>query len=86
MATRTIKHCMTFNKPFALAGFDELLPAGQYDVEIDEELLEGPSFPVWRRQMAYLSLPASPQRPGVTRTLTVNPNDLDAALDRDRSN
>ena len=84
MRTRTIKHTVTFAKPFTLAGLDETQPAGSYEVETDEELLEGVSFPVWRRQTAYMRLREIPGRPGVTQILSVDPNELDDALKRDR--
>lgn len=86
MTTRTSTRNVTFRQPFTLDGHEQPLPAGSYEIETDEELLEGPSFPVWRRRSVYLRLPADPARPGVTRTLTVNPNDLDEALDRDHAN
>jgi hypothetical protein len=85
MTTRTIKRTVTFNRPFVLGGFDEELPAGSYSVETDEELLEGVSFPAYRRILTVISMPADPARPGVTQTLTVDANELDAALARDRS-
>jgi hypothetical protein len=84
MRTRTIKHTVTFMHAFTLAGLDGTQPAGSYEVETDEELLEGVSFPVWQRQMAYLRLHDDPERPGVTQTLSINPQDLDDALKRDR--
>lgn len=74
---------MTFARPFCLGGFDEALPAGTYDVETDEELLEGISFPVYRRIATLLRLHAAPADRGRTRTFTVDPRELDAALERD---
>lgn len=75
---------MTFSRPFTLGGFDEELPAGAYSVETDEELLEGISFPAYRRILTLIHLHAKPNHPGVTQTVTIDPNDLDAALKRDR--
>jgi hypothetical protein len=49
MTTRTSNKTVTFRRPFVLGGFDEVLPAGAYCVETDEELLEGMSFPAYRR-------------------------------------
>ena len=85
MTTRTSKKTVTFRRPFVLGGFDEVLPAGRYDVETDEELLEGISFPVYRRILTLLHLHPKPGRPDLTETLTVDPNELDAALERDRA-
>ena len=85
MTTRTRKKTVTFRKPFVLGGFDEALPAGAYSVETDEELLEGISFPAYRRVLTLLRLLPKPGRPGLTKTLTVDPNELDSALERDRA-
>ena len=38
-------------KPVKLEGVDRELPAGSYRVTTDEELIEGLSFPVYRRAM-----------------------------------
>lgn len=85
MTIRTTKKTVIFARPFILGGFDEMLPAGVYNVETDEELLEGLSFPAYRRVLTLIHLPATPRHPGVTRTLTIDPNELEAALERDEA-
>ncbi len=85
MTIRTSKKTVTFQRPFVLGGLDEVLPAGAYGVETDEERLEGISFPAYRRISTLIHLPARPGRPGVTETLSIDPNELDAALQRDRA-
>jgi hypothetical protein len=85
MTVRTIKKTVAFRRPFVLGGFDEVLPAGAYSVETDEELLEGISFPAYRRILTVMHLHAKPGHPGLTQTLTIDPNELDAALERDRA-
>lgn len=80
MTTRTSKKTVTFKRPFNLAGFGEELPAGSYNIEMDEELLEGISFPVYRRIATLIHLYA---HAGLTQTLTVDPKELDTALARD---
>jgi hypothetical protein len=85
MTKRTSKKTVTFRKPFVLGGFDEVLPAGAYSVETDEELLEGISFPAYRRILTVIHLRAKSDNPGLTRTLTIDPNELDAALKRDQA-
>jgi hypothetical protein len=84
MTIRTSKKKVTFRKPFVLGEFDEVLPAGQYDVETDEELLEGISFPVYRRILTVIHLHPKTGQPGLTQALTIDPNELDAALKRDQ--
>jgi len=85
MTTRTSKKTVIFRRPFVLGGFDEVLPAGAYSVETDEELLEGISFPAYRRVFTVIHLQAKSGHPGLTRALTIDPNELDAALERDRA-
>ncbi len=68
-----------------MGGFDEVLAAGAYIVETDEELLEGISFPAYRRILTLIHLPANPGHPGLTRTWTIDPDELDAALKRDQA-
>ena len=85
MTIRTTKRTVTFKRPFVLSGLDETLPAGDYTVETDEELLEGLSFKAYKRTSAFIMLRPKSDHPGHTRTLTVDPNELDAALQRDRA-
>jgi hypothetical protein len=85
MNTRTTKKTITFLNPCLLDEFDEVLPAGRYKVETDEELLEGLSFQAFRRTLSFLHLPATPGHQGLSRTLAIDPKALDEALERDRA-
>jgi hypothetical protein len=85
MTTRTTRTTMTFNNPFFLVRSDELYPAGIYCVETDEESLEEISFPVYRRILTVIHLHAQQAFPGTTQTMTIDPTELDAALERDRA-
>ena len=85
MTIRTSEKTVTFRRPFVIGAFEEVLPAGDYRVETDEELLEGISFPAYRRILTLIHLHAKPAHPGRTRTMTIDPNELDAALERDRA-
>ena len=84
MTTRTTVTTVTFKRPFVLGDFDETQPAGVYRVETDEELLEGVSFPAYRRTLTMIHLHASPGHPGRTQMLDINPKDLEAALEREK--
>lgn len=84
MTTRTTRTTVTFERPFVLGDFDEVLPAGDYAVEIDEEPLEGLSFTAFHRVRATIALHPTDAAPGRSRSLTVDPNALDAALACDR--
>jgi len=83
MTVRTTKKTVIFANFFTLGDFDEVLPPGPYDVETDEELLDGLSFQAYRRILTLIHLPAKSGHPGPSRTLKVDPNDLDSALRRD---
>ncbi len=85
MTIRTSKTTVTFAWPFELDELDEVLPAGAYEVETDEELLEGVSFPAYRRISTLIHLHASSGNPRLTRTLAIDPTELDAALARDQA-
>jgi len=83
LTIRTSKRIVTFRKPFALGDGAELRQAGVYVVETDEELLEGLSFPAYRRILTVISLQPGPGVSALTPALTINPDDLEAALRRD---
>ena len=85
MTIRTSKRTVTFKQPFVLLSFDQELPAGDYQVETDEELLAGVSFPAYRRILTIIHLHPTPGRPGETLALTIDPNELTAALERDQT-
>ena len=83
MTMRTIKRTVTFARPFKLGESDTELPAGRYFIETDEELVDGVSFPVYRRTATIMQLIADPLRPGITETMTIDPLQLEAALEAD---
>ena len=83
MSTRTSRKTVTFGHPFALAGIGRPLPAGSYDVVTDEELIEGLSFPAYRRVATMMLVPAQSGQTSSVEMLTVDPIDLAAAQERD---
>jgi hypothetical protein len=76
---RTRKSTITFQHPFILNSDFGELPAGSYDIEIDEEELVAADLAGYRRTAAYFYV----NSPGSTRMLVINPAQLDAALERD---
>ena len=82
MIARTREKIVSFTQPFVLAGVDHALPAGAYRVKTDEELIEGISFPVYRRVATMIFVPAQTQR-GTIEMVAIDPAALQAALDRD---
>jgi hypothetical protein len=83
MTIRTSSKTVTFMRPFVLDGLDEVQPAGTYDVETDEELLDTLSTPAYRRISTLLHLHARPSSPGVSRTVTIDPVELETVLAED---
>ena len=61
-----------------------MLPAGTYRVVTDEELIEAISFPVYRRVATMMFVPAPPGASSI-EMVTVDPLDLQAALERDQA-
>jgi hypothetical protein len=83
MTLRTTRTTVTFRHPFSLKGTDGMLPAGDYRVLTDEELIDGLSFLAYRRVATLIfSVAMRPDSPGM---LTVDPEDLAAAQERDRA-
>ncbi|HWM46042.1 MAG TPA: hypothetical protein VNR11_03905 [Xanthobacteraceae bacterium] len=78
---RTRETAVSFLHPFLLRDVGRVLPAGAYRVVTDEELIEGLSFPVYRRVSTMIVVPAG--TPGAVEVVTVDPRDLQAAQARD---
>ena len=83
MTIRTLSKTVFFNKPFLLKGIGRMLPAGDYRVVTDEELIEGLSFPVYRRVSTMIFVPSQFQPAASTEMVTIDPLDLQAALEQD---
>jgi len=81
MTIRTIRRTIAFRRPFYLKGVDRLLPRGDYSVVTDEELIEGLSFSAYHRVSTVIFVPA-PSGSGI-EMVTIEPLDLEAALERD---
>jgi len=79
MTVRTTRSSVTFRSPFRLPGIDELQPAGTFDIEIDEDAIEGNEHTVYRRVATILYVRSG----GTTQAFTVDPEDLRTALAKD---
>lgn len=53
---------MHFKHPFLIRGIDRLLPAGAYEIVTDEEMIEGLSFPCFRRVATMIMVPGAASR------------------------
>ena len=83
MTIRTIRRTIAFRRPFYLKGVDRLLPPGDYSLVTDEELIEGLSFSAYHRISTVLFVPA-PSGSAI-EMVTIDPLDLEAALEQDRA-
>jgi hypothetical protein len=80
MVTRTNRETVTFSNPFSLEGVGRILPAGNYEVVTDEEMIEGLSFPVYRRIATMMLVPT---KTSTVEMLSVDPLNLEDAKKRD---
>jgi hypothetical protein len=83
MTMRTSSRTVTFVRPFTLSGIDGAQPPGTYTVETDEELLDDSSPPAYRRIATMIRLPGRPGSGVQVQVVTVDPEELAAALLRD---
>jgi hypothetical protein len=83
MTVRTSHKTVTFTRPFSLSAMDEVQPAGTYTVETDEELLQGVSFPAYRRLATLIFLPSRPGNAFLEQVVNIDPLELQAAQERD---
>jgi len=81
MTMRTTSKMVTFARPFMLKGVDRILPAGNYRVVRDEELIEELSFPVYRRVSTMIFVPA--KSASSVEMVAIDPQDLQAAQEQD---
>jgi hypothetical protein len=82
MTTRTNDRIVSFAHPFLLKGVDRELPAGDYRVVTDEELIEGLSFPVYRRVSTMIFVPGP--NASSFEMVTIDPQELKVAHARDQ--
>ncbi|GGC42354.1 hypothetical protein GCM10011504_20990 [Siccirubricoccus deserti] len=76
MSNRSRREEVIFRRPFRLKGSAALEPAGTYTVETEEELIEGLSFPAWRRVSTTLTRQAAGS--ATFQALPVSPQELAA--------
>jgi hypothetical protein len=81
MLGRSRDQTWTFNRAFVLNGVGRPLPPGSYRVVTDEELIEGLSFPAYRRVATMMFVPGS--NGSSLEMLTIDPTELQAAHERD---
>lgn len=76
---RTTRCALKFGHAFTLKDVDGLLPPGNYELVTDEELIEGLSFPAYRRVASWLLVPMR----NSIEMINVDPAGVTAAHARD---
>jgi hypothetical protein len=59
MTTRTRRETVHFRHPFRIKGIDRQLAPGAYEIITDEEMIEGLSFPCFRRVATMIMVPGA---------------------------
>jgi hypothetical protein len=80
--TRTKRSTLTFSRAFTLEGGERSFPAGAYELVTDEELIEGLSFPAYRRVASWILTPAQ-NSSSPTEMISIDPAKLAVAHARD---
>jgi hypothetical protein len=85
MTTRSRRETVHFRHPFRIRGIDRLLPPGGYEVVTDDEMIEGLSFPSFRRVATMIMVPCAAPRQSSTEMISINSIDLSDAQRIDAS-
>ena len=83
MNMRSTRSMVTFSNPFTLPGYPGDLPAGDYEVLVEEELLQGLSFEAYRRTATYMTVRGKGAHAGRSELRLTTEIDLTQALRRD---
>ncbi|CCE99874.1 hypothetical protein [Sinorhizobium fredii] len=84
MLARTKHRRVHFNEPFVIPDFGETVPPGDYEVDEDEELIEGISWLAYRRVATFIKLPATPENKYRMRIVAIAPEELERLITVDR--
>lgn len=87
MFARTTHRTVHFDQPFWMPSLGELVPAGDYEVDEDEELIEGISWLAYRRVATFIKLPATAENKYRMRLIAIDPEELErlTAVDRNEA-
>ena len=76
MTIRSRKETMVFTHSFCIKGVDRTLPGGPYEIISEDELIEGLSFPCYRRVGTFIMAPGAPPDQSSTEMIQISPLDL----------
>ncbi|MCX7307527.1 MAG: hypothetical protein NTZ72_06080 [Afipia sp.] len=79
MTIRSRRETVVFTRPASIEGIGRMLAAGAYDVVTDEELIEGLSFPSYRRVATLILVPGAPPHQHSMEMIAISAADLSEA-------
>jgi hypothetical protein len=85
MTVRSRRETVHFKDPFRIRGIDRLLPPGAYEVITDEEMIEGLSFPSFRRIATLIMVPGIAPGNSSIEMVSISSVDLSDAQRNDAS-
>jgi hypothetical protein len=85
MTMRSRRETVHFRHPFRLKGIDRQLAPGDYEVITDEEMIEGLSFPCFRRVATMIMVPGAPPQRSAMEMISISSVDLSDAQRTDAS-
>lgn len=84
MQTRTRHSTARFLHSFELTGLGRAQPAGEYDIDEDEQSIEGMTWIAWERVATIIHLPAKREGARSQQMVEIDHDELEAALELDR--
>lgn len=85
VTTRTKSSTTRFAAPFRLPGIEQMLPAGEYRVDTDEEIIDGLSWIAHRAVATYIHLPSIERASRPSQIIEIDAGDLKAAIAKDQA-
>lgn len=86
MALRFTSRIVRFRSTFLLSGIGSLLPPGDYQIDDDEEIIEGLSWLAYRRVSTFIRVPAlSCRDQRKVQFVAIDPAELTAAEEADQA-
>jgi len=83
MTIRSRRETVVFRHPFQLPTVGRVLPAGAYEVLTDEEMVEGLSFPCFRRIATMIMIPGESPHSGSLEMIAIGSVELSDAQRED---
>lgn len=80
MLTRTRRSTVHLTSTASFKGIEQVLPAGDYALVEDEELIEGLSWAAYRSVGTFIEVPAARSSAHVSQMFKIDREELDAAI------